>query len=104
MHPEPAQAKSAFLFLSEILGIYLKKKCLNVIVISGRETLMSVQVRCRSETNEVLRLLSTLLGAGLCTVHGGEGFHMHHYKLMTKLILMLVFLDRKSLDTSESET
>lgn len=94
MHTEPAQAKSAFLFLSEILGIYLKRKCLNLIVIRGRETVMRVQARCRYETNEVLRLLSTLLGAGHCIVHGGEGFHLHQYKLMTKLILMLVFLDK----------
>lgn len=66
---------------------------------------MSVQVvdkaRCGSETNEVLRLLSTLLGAGLCIVHGGEGFHVHHYKLMAKLILMLALIKSH---TPESET
>lgn len=83
MHPKPTQSKSAFL-LSLILGIYLNRKCLNLIVIRGRETLMSVQTvhkaRCRSETHEALRLLSGFLSAGVYIVHRGASFQVHHYK------------------------
>lgn len=69
MYPKAAQAKSAFLFSSEIPRIYLNKKCHHLIVIRRRELLMGVQVvhkaRCGSEANEVLGLLSALLSKGL---------------------------------------